>query len=88
MAVRGEISKVIDLKKLLFYRILSTVIAQQAAIEKVEVLPAPRELDPRLLVWKGASVFSKLETAKEMWIGQKEWDEIGVRCLRDRAMIM
>ncbi|KAL1935465.1 hypothetical protein VTP01DRAFT_4605 [Rhizomucor pusillus] len=69
-------------------RILSTVIAQQAAIEKVEVLPAPRELDPRLLVWKGASVFSKLETAKEMWIGQKEWDEIGVRCLRDRAMIM
>ncbi|ORY96639.1 hypothetical protein BCR43DRAFT_524696 [Syncephalastrum racemosum] len=69
-------------------RILSTVIAQSAAMERVEVLPAPRELDPRLLMWKGASVLSKLDTAKEMWIGQQEWDAIGGRCLRERALFI
>ena len=66
----------------------STLIAQRAAIERVEVLPAPRELDPRLLMWKGASVLSKLETAKEMWIGEQEWSEMGSRCLRERALFI
>ncbi|KAI9270798.1 hypothetical protein BDA99DRAFT_433986 [Phascolomyces articulosus] len=69
-------------------RILSTFIARRAAIERVEVLPAPRELDPRLLMWKGGSVLSKLETAKEMWIGQEEWNNVGGRCLRDRALFV
>ncbi|KAI9496327.1 hypothetical protein BDB00DRAFT_869624 [Zychaea mexicana] len=69
-------------------RILSTVIARRAAIERVEVLPAPRELDPRLLMWKGGSVLSKLDTAKEMWIGQEEWSNVGARCLRDRALFV
>ncbi|KAI9028212.1 hypothetical protein CLU79DRAFT_832623 [Phycomyces nitens] len=67
-------------------RVLSTTIAQSLSIEKVEVLPAPRELDPRLLVWKGASVLSKLEIAKEMWIGLEEWDQVGARCLKDRTL--
>ncbi|KAI8148388.1 hypothetical protein BJV82DRAFT_591965 [Fennellomyces sp. T-0311] len=69
-------------------RILSTVIARSSAIERVEVLPAPRELDPRLLMWKGGSVLSKLDIAKEMWIGQEEWDLVGARCLRDRALFV
>ncbi|KAI7884089.1 actin-like ATPase domain-containing protein [Lichtheimia hyalospora FSU 10163] len=69
-------------------RVFSTLIAQRAAIERVEVLPAPRELDPRLLMWKGASVLSKLETAKEMWIGEQEWSEMGSRCLRERALFI
>ncbi|KAI7854151.1 hypothetical protein BDC45DRAFT_569273 [Circinella umbellata] len=69
-------------------RILSTFIARRSAIERVEVLPAPRELDPRLLMWKGGSVLSKLDTAKEMWIGQEEWNNMGARCLRDRALFV
>ena len=69
-------------------RILSTLIARRSAIERVEVLPAPRELDPRLLMWKGGSVLSKLDTAKEMWIGQEEWNNMGARCLRDRALFV
>ncbi|KAI8391391.1 uncharacterized protein BYT42DRAFT_509384 [Radiomyces spectabilis] len=77
-----------NFSRILEDRILSTVIAQTARVEKVEVLPAPRELDPRLLVWKGASVFSKLDTAKDMWIGQEEWNEVGARCLKDRALLI
>ncbi|KAI7864747.1 hypothetical protein BDF14DRAFT_1831607 [Spinellus fusiger] len=67
-------------------RLLSTRIAQLNSIEHVEVLPAPRELDSRLLVWKGASVLSKLDIAKELWIGREEWDQVGARCLKDRTL--
>jgi actin-related protein 8 len=68
--------------------VLSTIIAQQAQIDRVEVLPAPRELDPEVLVWKGASVMGKLDSAKDMWIGLEEWENIGSRCLRERALLM
>ncbi|KAG9295462.1 hypothetical protein G9A89_013491 [Geosiphon pyriformis] len=45
--------------------------------DKLEVLSSPRELDPRLLAWKGASVMSKLEIVNESWINSKEWEELG-----------
>jgi actin-related protein 8 len=67
---------------------MSTDIARKNGVEKVEILPAPRELDPRLLVWKGAYVLSKLESTSDMWIGENEWNEVGVRCLRDRMLFV
>jgi actin-related protein 8 len=70
------------------HSVLSTIIAQEAQIDRVEVLPAPRELDPEVLVWKGATVMGKLDSAKDMWIGLKEWENVGSRCLRERALIM
>ncbi|KAF7727077.1 actin-like protein arp8 [Apophysomyces ossiformis] len=84
----GGAGMVSNFNRVLEDRVLSTVIAQSASVERVEILPAPRELDPRLLVWKGASVLSKLDTAKDMWIGEEEWDEIGARCLKERALLM
>ncbi|RUS20029.1 hypothetical protein BC937DRAFT_86544 [Endogone sp. FLAS-F59071] len=75
-------------ERMLADRIATTAIAQAAGIDRADVLPAPREMDPRLLVWKGASVLSKLDTASEMWIGESEWDEVGVRCLRDRVLFV
>ena len=68
--------------------VISTVIAQAANVDRVEVVPAPRELDPEVLVWKGATVMAKLDSAKDMWIGPKEWEEVGARCLRERALLM
>ncbi|ORE03467.1 actin-like ATPase domain-containing protein [Rhizopus microsporus var. microsporus] len=84
----GGGGKIVNFSKVLEDRILSTVIAQQSFIERVEVLPAPRELDPEVIVWKGATVMSKLDSAKEMWIGTKEWEEVGARCLKDRALLL
>ncbi|KAJ3291331.1 actin-like protein arp8 [Borealophlyctis nickersoniae] len=46
------------------------------------VIQSPRDIDPRVLVWKGASVFGKLDSVSEMWVGKKEWANGGVaRCL-------
>ncbi|KAG1472212.1 hypothetical protein G6F56_001680 [Rhizopus delemar] len=83
----GGGGKIVNFSKVLEDRVLSTIIAQQSFIERVEILPAPRELDPEVIVWKGATVMSKLDAAKEMWIGSKEWEEVGARCLKERAVL-
>ncbi|KAF9438414.1 actin-like protein arp8 [Entomortierella beljakovae] len=67
-------------------RLFQALPATLTTVEKVEVLPSPRDMDPRLLVWKGASVLGKLETAKEMWIKPLEWDLMGRKILRDKAL--
>ncbi|KAI8069378.1 hypothetical protein BC940DRAFT_297583 [Gongronella butleri] len=84
----GGGGKISNFDRVLEDRLLSTVIASTNKIENVEVLPAPRELDPQILVWKGASVLCKLDVAREMWIGPVEWNEVGERLLRDRSMLL
>ncbi|KAJ3036259.1 actin-like protein arp8 [Rhizophlyctis rosea] len=44
-----------------------------------QVLQSPREIDPRVLVWKGASVFAKLDMTGELWIGRREWEAGGLQ---------
>ncbi|KAK2737379.1 actin-like protein arp8 [Myotisia sp. PD_48] len=41
----------------------------------------PRELDPQVVVWKGASVFGKLEATNDSWIGRLEYDRLGSRVM-------
>jgi len=56
--------------------------------DKFTILASPRELDPRLLAWKGGFVLSKLDIINEFWIGSKEWAELGVRSLRAKAFFI
>ncbi|KAF9948374.1 actin-like protein arp8 [Modicella reniformis] len=67
-------------------RLFQALPATLTTVEKVEVLPSPRDMDPRLLVWKGASVLGKLESAKELWIKPLEWDLQGRKVLRDKSL--
>jgi len=46
----------------------------------------PRELDPQVLVWKGASVFGKLQATNDCWIGKLEYDRLGARILNYKCM--
>lgn len=52
----------------------------------VTVLAPPREMEPQMLVWKGAGVFSKLAIASECYIKPKEWDMLGTRCLQYKVL--
>jgi actin-related protein 8 len=46
----------------------------------IGVIPPPRDMDPGVLVWKGASVYARLKTAqRESFMTKKEWDLYGVR---------
>ena len=46
----------------------------------------PRELDAQVVVWKGASVFGKLNNTNDSWIGQMEYDRLGSRLLAYKCM--
>uniref|UniRef100_A0A8C9THJ1 Actin-related protein 8 n=1 Tax=Scleropages formosus TaxID=113540 RepID=A0A8C9THJ1_SCLFO len=54
-------------------------------VENVEVITRPKDMDPRLIAWKGGAVLACLDTTQEMWIYQREWQRFGVRMLRERA---
>ncbi|KAJ3126885.1 actin-like protein arp8 [Nowakowskiella sp. JEL0407] len=49
------------------------VVADATPLPMSQIITSPRELDPKMLVWKGASVYVKLESANEMWVGRDEW---------------
>ena len=46
----------------------------------IMVAPPPRDIDPQVLVWKGATVFGKLRS-NDSWIGGLEYDRLGGRQL-------
>jgi len=44
-----------------------------AELEKITVVQTPKELDPRVIVWKGASILARLDTSSEFWVTAKDW---------------
>jgi len=54
-------------------------------MEKVQIIPSPKEIDPNFLAWKGGSVLGRLDAVNEMWLTQSDWDIMGMRGLKDRS---
>ena len=54
--------------------------------KEILVASPPRELDPAVLVWKGASVFGKLRMTNDSWIGPLEYDRLGSRILNYKVI--
>jgi actin-related protein 8 len=42
-------------------------------MEKVQIIPPPKEVDPRVLTWKGAAVLGKMDSASELWVTPSDW---------------
>ena len=58
-------------------------------MERAEVLPSPRDIDPRLLCWKGGAVAGRLESvARDGWITAKEWERYGIPLLKERLYFL
>ena len=64
---------------------LNALFAGGENAPKVTVIPPPRDMDPRLLAWKGMSVFARLESANETWIRREDWDLFGYRALKEKT---
>lgn len=54
-------------------------------LETMDVITKPKDMDPQIVCWKGATVLACLDTTQELWIKQKEWKQFDVRLLRERA---
>ncbi|KAK2463573.1 hypothetical protein APHAL10511_004324 [Amanita phalloides] len=57
-------------------------------MEKVQVIPPPKEVDRRVLVWKGAAVLGKMDGVSELWVTQSDWDILGMRGLKERCFYL
>jgi len=42
-------------------------------MEKVQIIPPPKDVDKRVLTWKGASVLGRMEGVTEMWVTGADW---------------
>jgi actin-related protein len=62
--------------------------AKNLPISDVQIVPPPRNLNPRFVSWKGASVICNLDSLSDMWIRKDEWEAIGARALKDRCLFL
>lgn len=53
--------------------------------ELIVSLP-PRDIDPQVLEWKGASVFGKLRGSNDTWIGRPEYELLNSRILTYKCL--
>ena len=45
-------------------------------MDKVQIIPPPKGVDPRVLVWKGAAVLGKMDGVSDLWLTGTEWVSI------------
>lgn len=57
-------------------------------MEKVQIIPPPKDVDPRVLAWKGAAVLGKMDSVADLWISPEDWDIFGMRALRERCFFI
>jgi len=57
-------------------------------MEKVQIIPPPKDVDPRSLVWKGACVLAKMDSVNDMWVTPSDWDKLEVRAIRERCFFL
>ncbi|KAG5647468.1 hypothetical protein DXG03_009399 [Asterophora parasitica] len=57
-------------------------------MEKVQIIPPPKEVDPIVLAWKGAAVLGKMDGVSDLWVTQSDWDTLGMRALKERCFYL
>lgn len=55
-------------------------------LSEILILSPPRDIDPLILTWKGATVFARLKIINELWITYNDWDMLGSRALHYKVL--
>ncbi|KAJ7091416.1 hypothetical protein B0H15DRAFT_836015 [Mycena belliarum] len=59
-----------------------------ADMEKVQIIPPPKEVEPTVLAWKGAAVLGKMDGVSDLWVTKSDWDVLGLRGLKERCFFL
>ncbi|KXN92421.1 Actin-related protein 8 [Leucoagaricus sp. SymC.cos] len=59
-----------------------------SGMERVQVIPPPKDVNPQILVWKGAAVLGKMESVSELWVTPADWEILGMRGLKERCFFL
>lgn len=57
-------------------------------MEKVQIIPPPKDVDPKVLAWKGAAVLAKMDSVADLWLTCIDWDMLGMRGLKERCFYL
>ncbi|KAI1796772.1 actin-like ATPase domain-containing protein [Ganoderma leucocontextum] len=57
-------------------------------MEKVQIIPPPKDVDPRVLAWKGAAVLGKMDGVADLWVSRADWELFGMRALKERCFYL
>lgn len=49
-------------------------------MEKVQIIPPPKDVDPRMLAWKGAAVLGKMDGVADLWVTAADWVSFFFSC--------
>lgn len=82
----GRMTEQILLSKLFRLQAIATPLVPN--MEKVQIIPPPKDVDPRVLAWKGAAVLGKMDSVADLWISPEDWDIFGMRALRERCFFI
>ncbi|THH11839.1 hypothetical protein EW145_g366 [Phellinidium pouzarii] len=52
-----------------------------ANMEKVMIIPSPKDVDPRMMVWKGAAVLGKMDSVSDLWVTAADWSALYAEAL-------
>ncbi|AJU05308.1 BAQ_1a_G0050250.mRNA.1.CDS.1 [Saccharomyces cerevisiae] len=52
----------------------------------VSIIPPPRDMNPALIIWKGASVLAQIKLVEELFITNSDWDVHGSRILQYKCI--
>ena len=55
------------------YRLQAIATPLVPNMEKVQIIPPPSNVDPRVLAWKGAAVLGKMDGVADLWITPQDW---------------
>ena len=53
-------------------------------MEKVQIIPPPKDVNPTLLAWKGGAVLGKMDSVTDLWVTASDWVR-GFLCLRSNS---
>ena len=42
-------------------------------MEKVQIIPPAKDVDQRVLAWKGAAVLGKMDGVSDLWLSAADW---------------
>lgn len=57
----------------MFVRLQAIATPLVSNMDKVTIIPPPKEVDPRVLAWKGAAVLAKMDGVSELWVTANDW---------------
>ncbi|KIK95252.1 hypothetical protein PAXRUDRAFT_827189 [Paxillus rubicundulus Ve08.2h10] len=57
-------------------------------MDKVQIIPPPKDVDPRVLAWKGAAVLGKMDSVADLWLTPTDWNLLGMRGMKERCFYL